>query len=121
MSDTREINSDEHASSSEGDVESLSFSVTTSPRSLVKVGLELEYFEILVSLNHVTVIRPSDSFKRKSAQQRHAADLSVVNSKTSRMVCQIALSPNANAPRPLMRAINPMTKNLMTAIVLSTL
>ena len=65
--------------------------------------------------------RLSDSFKLRSAQQRHTAELSVVNSKMSRMAYQIAPNPRPNVPRPLTHTINPVKKNLMISIMLNTL
>ena len=107
--------------SDEGDIESLSVSLSTSPRKLIKVGLESNFLILLLNLTHVNVInRLSDSFKLRSAQQRHTAELSVANSKMSRMAYQIAPSPSPNDPRSLMHTTH-LVKKLMISMMSNTL
>ena len=121
MSNSFEKPSGNCTPSDEGDVESLAVSLSTSPRKLIKVGLESEFSILLLNLTHTTVInRLSDSFKLRNAQQRHTAELSVVNSRMSRMAYQIAPSPNPNDPRSLMHRTN-LVKKLMISIMLNTL
>lgn len=122
MSDTLETPTGRRTPLDEGDIESLSVSLTTSPHRLITVSLESNFLpRCWINLNHVTVItRPSDCFKLRSAQQRHTANLSAANSKTSRMALRIAPSPSPNVPRPLMDATNPTRKLLTNSIISST-
>ena len=121
MADSSETPSGNYTPSDEGDVESLSVSLTTSPRRLIKVCLESNFSILLISLNNITVNdRLSDSFKLRSAQQRHTAELSVANSKMSRMAYQIAPSPSPNDPRSLMHTTH-LVKKLMISMMSNTL
>lgn len=122
MPNSFETPSGNRTPSDEGDVESLSVSLTTSPHKLIKVGFESNLLILLLKLTHMTVInRLSDSFKLRSTQHRHMAELSVVNSKMSRMAYQIAPNPRPNVPRPLTHTTNPVKKNLMIPILSNTL
>ena len=105
MSDIYETRSGEHTPSDDGDVGSLTVSVTTSPRSLIKVGLEFSFRRVPESCDRD--YRLSDDSKLRSFQQKLIVTPSAANSKTLKGAHPIQLSRNPSVPGLLILMTKP--------------